>query len=252
MWALLKRPDAEPAIGIGVGFTDRNGGVTPAAGTLSFGATDGGSDRLAENVRRIRVDAGFRDLVTLHQVHSARVHVVDGAFLADRAHGDLPDADLPEGDALVAGPGLVGIALAVRAADCVPVVIADPVRRVIGAAHAGRAGVLSDVVGATVAAMRDLGAREMTAWIGPHVHAECYEVPAEMAEAAATLVPATRATTRWGTPAIDLTAGVRSRLEALGVPVAYVGTCTLTAPGLHSHRRDGAAAGRQLGLVWLA
>lgn len=246
MWALLKRPDAEPARGIGVGFTDRDGGVTPAAGTLSFGATDGGADRVAENVRRISVDAGFRDLVTLHQVHSARVHVVDGAFLADRAEGDLP-----EGDALVAGPELVGVALAVRAADCVPVVFADPVRRVIGAAHAGRAGVLADVVGATVTAMRDLGAREMTAWVGPHIHAECYEVPAEMADAAATLVPATRGTTRWGTPAIDLTSGVRSRLEALGVPVAYVGSCTLTDPGLHSHRRDGAAAGRQLGLVWL-
>lgn len=246
MWALLKRPDADPARGIGVGFTDRDGGVTPAAGTLSFGATDGGSDRVAENLRRIRVDAGFRDLVMLHQVHSARVHVVDRAFLAARAVGELA-----EGDALVAGPELVGVALAVRAADCVPVVIADPVRRVIGAAHAGRAGVLSDVVGATVAAMCDLGAREMTAWVGPHIHAECYEVPAGMAEAAATLVPATRGTTRWGTPAIDLTSGVRSRLEALGVPVAYVGSCTMTDPGLHSHRRDGAAAGRQLGLVWL-
>ncbi|WP_175557275.1 polyphenol oxidase family protein [Raineyella antarctica] len=244
---MLKRPDVDPAEGIGVGFTDRDGGVTPAEGTLSFGATDGGPDRLAENVRRIREDAGFRRLVTLHQVHSARVHLVDDAFLAGQDRGEQPD-----GDALIAGPGMPGVALAVRAADCVPVILADPHRRVIGAAHAGRAGVLSDVVGATVAAMHDLGARDLVAWVGPHIHGECYEVPAGMAEAAAALVPATRATTRWGTPAIDLTAGVRSRLDELGIPVAYVGACTLTDSTLHSHRRDGAAAGRQLGLVWSA
>lgn len=246
MWALLKRPDAEPATGVGVGFTDRRGGITPGAGSLSFGAADGGAECLAENIDRIRTDAGFRDLVTLHQVHSDRVHVVDEAFLAARAAGHPA-----EGDALVAGPELAGLALAVRAADCVPVVLADPVARVIGAAHAGRAGVLSDVVGATVDAMRDLGARRPMAWVGPHIHGECYEVPATMAEDAAARVPATRATTRWGTPAIDLTAGVRARLDALGIPMAYVGACTLTDPALHSHRRDGAAAGRQLGLVWL-
>lgn len=252
MWNLLKRPDADPARGVGIGFTDREGGVTPGSGTpgsgtLSFGALDGGADCLAENLRRIRQDAGIGRVVTLHQVHSAVVHVVDPAFL------DAWDpARQIDGDALVAGPDVVGVALAVRAADCVPVVLGDPARRVIGVAHAGRAGVLSGIVAATVEAMRGLGARDLVAWVGPHIHGECYEVPAEMAEAAAAVEPATRATTRWGTPAIDLTGGVRAQLAALAVPVAYVGPCTLTTPSLHSHRRDGAAAGRQLGLVWLA
>lgn len=246
MWDLLKRPDVAPARGVGIGFTDRDGGVTPAAGSLSFGALDGGAAARAENLRRIRVDTGIDRVVTLHQVHSARVHVVDDEFLA---HWD--EEAQPEGDALVAGPALRGTALAVRAADCVPVVLADPHARVIGAAHAGRAGVLSGIVTATVTAMRDLGARELTAWVGPHIHGECYEVPARMAEAAAAIVPRTRATTRWGTPAIDLTAGVAAQLAAAGVSVAYVGPCTLTSDALHSHRRDGAAAGRQLGLVWL-
>ncbi len=246
MWDLLKRPDAGPARGVGVGFTDRDGGVTPAVGSLSFGALDGGAVARAENLRRIRVDAGLDRVVTLRQVHSARVHVVDDDVLSRWGE----DAQ-PEGDALVAGPGLRRTALAVRAADCVPIVLADPAARVIGAAHAGRAGVLSGILTATVAAMRDLGARELTAWVGPHIHGECYEVPVEMAEAAAALVPETRGTTRWGTPAIDLTAGVAAQLAVAGVTVAYVGPCTLTGETLHSHRRDGARAGRQLGLVWL-
>ncbi len=247
MWDLLKRPDADPARGVGIGFTDRDGGVTPGPGSLSFGAFDGGTDCRAENLRRIQEDAGFGRIVTLHQVHSNRVHVVDRAFLEA-----WDETAQPEGDALVAGPEMTEVALAVRAADCVPVVLADPVRRIVGAAHAGRAGVLSDVIGATVEVMRDLGARDLTAWIGPHVHGDCYEVPAEMAEAAAAVVPGTRARTRWGTPAIDLTGGVRAQLAAVGVPVAYVGPCTLTDPALHSHRRDGAEAGRQLGLAWLS
>lgn len=247
MWDFLKRPDSGPAHGIGIGFTDRDGGVTPASGSLSFGALDGGPAARTENLRRVRTDADLDRVVTLHQVHSAVVRVVDEDFLA----GWREDAQ-PEGDALVAGPGLRRTALAVRAADCVPVVLADPSARVIGAAHAGRAGVLNGIVTATVEAMRALGARELTAWVGPHIHGECYEVPAEMAEAAAAQVPQTRGTTRWGTPAIDLTAGVRAQLRTAGVPVAYVGPCTLTTSSLHSHRRDGAAAGRQLGLVWVA
>lgn len=242
---MLKQPDSEPACGIGVGFTDRDGGVSPGPGSLSFGANDGGPACLAENLRRIRRDAGYVDLVTLHQVHSARVQVVDRAFLSARAAGRTA-----EGDALVAGPDVAGLALAVRAADCVPVVLADPGRRVVGVAHAGRAGLLGDVVGATVAAMRALGARDLLAWIGPHVHGDCYEVPESMAEQAARREPATRSTTRWGTPAIDLTAGVRAQLDSRGVPVVYVGSCTFDDPRQHSHRRDGAAAGRHLGLVW--
>ncbi|QGF24238.1 polyphenol oxidase family protein [Raineyella fluvialis] len=246
MWAYLKQPDADPASGVGIGFTDRDGGVTPAAGTLSFGAVDGGPRARAENLRRLRADAGFSRVLTLHQVHSCQVHLVDEAFLAR-----WDETAQPEGDALVAGPGLEGVALAVRAADCVPVVLADPVRRIIGAAHAGRAGVLGGIIPSTVAAMRDLGAVDLVAWVGPHIHGECYEVPAEMADAAAAVIAETRGTTRWGTPAIDLTAGVGAQLRAAGVEVAYVGPCTLTTPSLHSHRRDGAAAGRQLGLIWL-
>lgn len=254
MWAFHCPPDTEPVPGIGIGFTDAVGGVTPdpglAAGPtrLSFGAHDGGPAALAQNYRLLHEAADIDRVITLRQIHSADVHVVDRAFL-DR----YDPHDAPPGDALVGGPDLPArIALAVRAADCVPVVCVDAEAGVIGAAHAGRAGMLAGVVPRTVAAMRDLGAARISAWIGPHIHGSCYEVPAEMARSAAEVLPAARTTTRWGTDAIDLTAGVVSQLEEAGVEVLHTGACTFDDPRLHSHRRDGAGAGRQVGLVWRA
>ncbi len=153
----------------------------------------------------------------------------------------------PEGDGIVTDrPGVV---LMVRVADCVPVLIADPGAGVVGAAHAGRNGVAVGVVPRTVAAMRELGARRLTAWVGPHVCGACYEVPADLQDDVARVVPAARATTSWGTPSLDLGAGVRSQLESDGVSVVETGGCTRESPDLYSHRRDGAGAGRLAGVI---
>lgn len=171
----------------------------------------------------------------MHQVHGDVVHEVtttDG----------FPDAD-----------GLVtrepGIALLTRAADCVPVLLVAETGE-IGAAHAGREGVRRGVVSATVQRLRDLGADGLRAWVGPHVCGGCYEVPEEMREDIAATVPATRATTTWGTPSLDLGAGVLAQLAEAGVPVVEVGGCTREDDRWHSYRRDGAAAGRLAGVVW--
>jgi YfiH family protein len=140
----------------------------------------------------------------------------------------------------------------VRAADCVPVVLGDPEQGVIGAAHAGRLGLVRGVVPATVARMRKLGAEHITAWVGPHICGRCYEVPAEMRDEVAAVEPATRATTSWGTPAVDLGAGIRAQLERDGVTVIDAARCTLESPDLYSFRRDRDEAGRQAGVVRLA
>ena len=100
--------------------------------------------------------------------------------------------------------------------------------------------------------MRDLGASEITAWIGPHICGRCYEVPAAMRAEVVAALPESGAETSWGTPALDLGAGVRAQLERAGVSVIEVGRCTREDPELHSYRRDGAAAGRFAGLVWLS
>ena len=104
---------------------------------------------------------------------------------------------------------------------------------------------------AAVATMRAQGARTITAWVGPHVCGSCYEVPEAMQAEVGALEPAAVATTSWGTPALDIGAGVRAQLERDGVRVVDVSRCTRESPDLYSHRRDGARSGRLAGLIRL-
>ena len=189
-------------------------------------------------IRSLEQALGVR-VVRMHQVHGADVELVD----------DRRSSSLPQADALVSRQP--GLALMTRAADCVPILLADPVYGVIAAAHAGRKGTALGVARATVDQMRRLGADDITAWVGPHICGRCYEVPDEMRAEVAGQVPATYAETRWGTPGLDLAAGVVAQLEAAGCRVVTIDRCTLEDPDLHSHRRDGAAAGRLAGLVWI-
>lgn len=236
---------------VDLAFTDRYGGVSAAPYDELNLALDDPDDPAAraENLRRVVTDfapdlarrPAFSldvDVAQMRQVHGAAVDVVD-----HRRGGGM----LPEADGMVAtDPAVV---LVVRVADCVPVLLADADAGVIGVAHAGRPGMLAGVAPATVAAMRRLGAERITAWLGPHVCGACYEVPAAMQEDAVAQVPQSRATTSWGTPALDIGAGVRAQLEAVDVAVVEVATCTRESPDLYSYRRDGARAGRFAGLV---
>jgi YfiH family protein len=208
-------------------FTDRSGG------DLALGADRDDLHRLLDDF------APGAELCDLVQVHGADVVVVD----------DRTPVSRPEADALVTAQPQV--ALMVRSADCVPVLLVAEHEGVVGAAHCGRPGLLAGVVPRTVAAMHDLGASTVTAWIGPHVCGACYEVPAAMQDEVADAVPASRATTSWGTPSLDLGAGVRAQLEGDGVRVEDVSRCTREAPDLHSYRRDGDLAGRLAAVVRL-
>ena len=175
----------------------------------------------------------------MHQVHGAEVAVVD---------------DLAEGQRVVdAVDGLVtnrpDVTLVVRVADCVPVLVADPDAGVVAALHAGRPGLVAGIVPAGLRAMRSLGARRMVAWLGPSVCGRCYEVPAEMREQVCAVVPEAWAETSWGTPAVDVSAGVLAQLGAGGVEAVDAGRCTLEHEDLFSYRRDGSRSGRMAGLV---
>ncbi|MBI4901264.1 MAG: laccase domain-containing protein [Actinobacteria bacterium] len=244
--------------GVGIAFTDRLGGVSRGSyGPLNLGRTDTDDpSAVATNFRLVREALGVGRVATLHQVHSADVVIVDDAsFPPDRPGGEL-GASAPGGLSLPLADGMVtrtpGLALCVRVADCVPVLLADSAGGVVGAAHAGRVGLAEGVLEATVAAMRELGADRITAWIGPHVCGRCYEVPGEMADTVTARVPETASTSRWGTPALDLGAGCEAQLARLGVPATHHGGCTLENDLLHSHRRDGAGAGRLGAFIWLA
>ncbi len=245
------------ADGAGVAFTDREGGVSAGPlGALNLGRTD--LDDLAAlrtNLATVRSALGVGPVVTVHQVHGTGVLDVDDELLAgwteDSWLGDaVPGARrLRHADALVTT--VRGVALAVRVADCLPVLLADPDAGVVGAAHAGRVGLAAGVLPAVLARLTELGARRITAWIGPHICGACYEVPEAMRDSFAADHPAASATTSWGTPSLDLGAAAEQQLAGLGCRVVRVGECTRESPSLHSHRRDGAGSGRQAGLVWL-
>ena len=223
-------------------FTDRLGGVSAAPFAELNLAVSGDDDERAkaENHRLLLADfAPGARLADLYQVHGATVDVVDARTTETRPHAD---------GIVTARPDVV---LMVRAADCVPVLLADPHAGVVGAAHAGRQGMALGVVPATVERMRELGARDVRAWIGPSICGRCYEVPERLRDEVAAVEPASAATTSWGTPALDVAAGVRAQLERLGVPVEDVGACTRERDDLYSYRRDGAAAGRQAGVIRL-
>ncbi|MFC8597523.1 peptidoglycan editing factor PgeF [Isoptericola sp. NPDC057191] len=240
--------------GVVAGFTTRHGGVSPAPwSSLDLGTSTGDDPvRVRENRARLGEWVGAPVAFTA-QVHGDHVLDLGAPELAEWSSPE-PPAAAGEADAMVtAQPGL---ALGVLVADCVPVVLADPVARVVGVAHAGRKGVVAGVVHRVLDGMLARGAsvEDLRAAVGPAVCGSCYEVPAEMRADVAGVVPETWSTTEAGTPALDLPAGVLAQLAARGVDAMRVDRCTLTDADLYSHRRataQGTTTGRQAGVVVL-
>lgn len=213
-------------------------------GNLSWGV--GGGDVAAARAGLLGlVGLGPDDAVFMEQVHGEAVMTVgpDHRGRGARARGDA----IPGVDALVTFAA--DVALVVLVADCVPLLLVAPGRGV-AAVHAGRRGVESAVVAEAVCALADPPS-SVIAVIGPAIGGCCYEVPAAMAEAVSAVVPAARATTSWGAPALDLPGAVRAQLETLGVArIERVGSCTRCDPRRwFSHRAEAAGAGRQAGVV---
>ncbi|MEV7792480.1 peptidoglycan editing factor PgeF [Streptomyces sp. NPDC087512] len=228
------------------GFTDRWGGVSAVPyEELNLGGAVGDDPAAVTANRELAAKTLGVDparVVWMNQVHGADVAVVDAPW------GDRP---VPRVDAVVTAER--GLALAVLTADCVPVLLADPVAGVAAAAHAGRPGLVAGVVPAAVRAMTELGAdpARIVARTGPAVCGRCYEVPEDMRAEVAAVEPAARAVTSWGTPAVDVSAGVHAQLERLGVcDRAQSPVCTRESKDHFSYRRD-RTTGRLAGYVWL-
>jgi len=234
----LWRAEVQP--GVSVAFTDTN------AGNLALHVGDDGAAVLR---RRTQLEhaAGVapRRFQYMNQVHGNEVSLVVESGSAAEPGAVAPQA--PTADALVS----LGGPLAVMVADCIPLVLvgAGASGPVLAAVHAGRPGLFSGVIPAAVEQMRASGAEDIRAWLGPSVCGNCYEVPAELRDEVADLLPSAWSTTTWGTPALDLPAGAASQLAALGVPIEYRGPCTLENESLFSYRRD-SRSGRFAGLVW--
>ena len=253
---------AELGPGIQAGFTRRPGGRSEGAWAgLNLGLHVGDDlDRVADNRRLVRRWVGV-PVAFGRQVHGTTVRLVTDAD----AGLDLDSTDLgrtdPESmdangsdpergcDALVTSSRVVAVGVLV--ADCVPVLLADPVAGVVGAAHAGRRGLLDGVLERVVQAMTGQGAApgRIRAALGPAAGGCCYEVPQELQDEACAVLPALRARTTWGTPSLDLRAGCRSVLERLGLAeVALVGDCAIEDDAGFSYRRA-QVTGRFAGVV---
>jgi YfiH family protein len=159
--------------GVRHAFFTRAGGVSAGIyDSLNVGRGSGDDPAdVTENRRRTAAHFGLPApaLSTAYQLHSAT------ALVADRPWGDAR----PQGDAVVSlTPGVLCGALA---ADCAPVLLADPQARVVASVHAGWKGALGGVVEAAVAAMVDLGAdpRRIAAVVGPCIGPASYEVGLE-------------------------------------------------------------------------
>ncbi|MYU08701.1 peptidoglycan editing factor PgeF [Streptomyces sp. SID8366] len=236
----------ESVSGAHFAFTDRWGGVSAAPyEELNLGGAVGDTPEAVTANRELAATSLGLDparVVWMNQVHGAEVAVVDEPW------GTRP---VPEVDALVTARR--GLALAVLTADCVPVLLADPVAGIAAAAHAGRPGMVGGVVPAAARAMVELGAapERIVARTGPAVCGRCYEVPETLRAEVAAVEPTAHAETSWGTPAVDVSAGVHAQLDRLGVcDRAHSPVCTLESGDHFSYRRD-RTTGRLAAYVWL-
>ncbi len=229
-------------------ITTRHGGVSSgryATLNLSLSVGDDAADVL-ENRRRAAaaLGAGPAAFVFADQVHGATARIVSGA---DRGRGvhDAADAIGPADALVTADPGTV---LAILVADCVPVVLYDPVARVLACVHAGWRGTVAHVTQAALTAMHSLGTRpaDVIAGIGPAIAPDAYQVGEEVAGAArqafgqqADVLLRPAGPGQW---MFDLWAANRQTLRTAGVPdgqIHLAATPTGADPGLFfSHRAE--------------
>jgi YfiH family protein len=223
--------------GVRHAFFTRQGGVSEgiyASLNVGVGSQDDPA-RVRENRARAAAHFGLSSdrLLTAYQVHSADVVVASGSWPAE-----APQAD----GVATTTPGVICGALA---ADCAPILLADPQARVVAAAHAGWRGALAGVAGEAVARMETLGAarERIVAAVGPCIGPASYEVGLEFETAFILKDPAFVRFFAVGVTAdkrmFDLPAFVLDRLAAAGVARAeWIGHDTCADEGLFfSNRR---------------
>jgi len=168
----------------------------------------------------LRALASLSDIAFMNQSHSNTVVEVSDA------------SEVIDADALVTTSK--GLGIAVIAADCLPILLSSP--QAVAAVHAGRVGVGNGIIDRTVALMQSLGARGISATVGPSICADCYEVSPQMYQEFVLENP--EASTSAQKHALDLKRSARAQLEKLGVVTRDVDICTLENHDYFSFRRD--------------
>lgn len=231
----------------------RQGGVSPSPwSSLNFGATVGDQlERVAQNKERALRAAGrpVNSVYDVWQVHSATV-----------VHADRPRTDRPpeKADGIVTGTG--GLTLVMRFADCVPILIFDPVTDSVGMAHAGWVGTVRKIAVELVARLQQqFSARppDMLAGIGPSIGPDHYPIGPEVVDQVQTAFGADarrHLSQHNGDIHFDLWSANRTQLESCGVgSIELAEICTAChVEDWYSHRGESGMTGRFGALVSLS
>ena len=223
------------APGITVVYTTRLGGASEGdfAHFNLGGKTGDNPEHVLANRMALAATLGAK-ISLVSQVHSGNAVDVDEAFVLNRPFGfDVSGTkadtartvdDTAGEPAVIEADGQVtsqkNVALGMFAADCLPVLMADPEAGVIGAAHCGRRGLQQGVIGATIGAMAAKGAKpeRIVATLGPCICGDCYEVGGDIADEFDAQFPGMFTLSRFGQPGIDIAAAALQELAKAGVP----------------------------------
>ena len=254
------------------GFSTRRGGADEGVLNLNYTAWDT-PERVDENRRRLLFSLGIENgaLISLNQTHSNTVYVVESAsgfndpplsFVMSLSSSSTmnrqPEMKKNEGDALITN--MENAALAVKVADCFPVLIADPVRMAIGAVHSGWRGTLAGVLPRAIEEMGRLfhsDPAHMLFAIGPGIRECCFEVGEDVACLFADAHPEKAVV--FPSPVehekyqVNLASVLKAQMTQSGVKPENQydsGMCTCCcAPDFFSWRSEGAAAGRMMAVI---
>ncbi len=226
------------------GFTTRYGGVSPKpfdSLNLGFNTPDNPANT-AENYSRFQsffqVDSS--DIALMEQVHGTHITVVDRGGRYPASDGLISDRER--------------VLLAVLVADCVPLLLYDPVQQMIGAMHCGWRPIVGGIVRRAVEVFTDrFGSNpaDIMAVMGPSAGQCCYEIGCDVAER---LEPSS-VVERGGRQYADLRAELCARLTDTGVTrsnIEIFSDCTICGEDLYfSYRRDGVNSGRMIGYIMM-
>jgi YfiH family protein len=212
-------------------FTDRRGGESLGVyESLNLALHVGDDPSIVARNRAVIGDTQF-----MNQVHGDSVLVIDSV-----------DAQTPTCDGLITTKP--NLQLAVMVADCIPLLLVS--KEAVGAIHVGRAGLVNRIALKAIQVMRTAGAIDIHAILGPSICGSCYEVPFEMQQEVMQEHPRAFATTRKGTPALDLPKALIADLVSVGVSYEASTICTFEDELYFSHRRQN-PTGRFAGIVSL-
>ena len=241
------------AKGVRHAFLSRRGGVSSAPfETLNFDERDTDApENIRENRRIIGQAFGINAerLVTVNQVHGNTVHLV-----TEKNIGGLT----PDADAIITG--LKSVPIGIMTADCLPIIIYDPVNNAIGAAHGGWKGTALGVAVRTIEAMAEsfgTAARDVVAALGPHIGPCCYQVKGNVIDEFEKAFGDTSSYIKKSGDGftLDLGAATIKQLEEIGVEPEKINAlcpCTSCNNGdFFSYRKDGGRTGRQLSFITL-